>query len=139
MKLSTVFTVTAIVSLLFGLGFVLVPEATLAPYGVTTDQEGINIARLFGAALLGYAVLAWSARKTEESAARRSIVLALFLGFSIGFVVTVVNQLTGVANALGWSTVAIYLLFALSYGYFQFAQPSSAPEVAPGSTDIGSS
>ena len=139
MKLGTVFTVNAIVALLFGLGFVLVPEATLAPYGVTTDQAGIDIARLFGAAVLGYAVLTWSARKSEESAARRAIVLALFLSFSIGLVVTVVNQLSGVANALGWSTVAIYLLFALGYGYFQFAQPSSPPEATPGPTDLAAS
>jgi len=32
--------------------------------------------------------------------------------------------LAGVANALGWSTVAIYLLLALGYGYFLRAGPS---------------
>jgi len=139
MKLSTVFLVNAIVALLFGLGFLLIPEATLAPYGLTLDEVGINIARLYGAALLGYAVLTWSARNSEESAARRAIVLALFLSTGVGFVVSVVNQLSGLANALGWSTVVLFLLFTLAYGYFQFAQPSSTPEATPGPTDVTAS
>ncbi len=124
MSLRTVFTINAIVAVLFGLAFVLAPAAALSPYGVTTDQAGLNISRLFGAATLGYAVLAWSARNAEDSAARRAIVLALFLGFAIGFFASLAGQLTGVVNALGWSTVAIYLLFALGYGYFQFSAPS---------------
>ncbi|MEE9217379.1 MAG: hypothetical protein V3U32_08090 [Anaerolineales bacterium] len=139
MKLSTVFTATAIVSLLFGLGFVLAPAATLAPYGLTTDEAGIQVARFFGAALLGYAAITWFARNTEESSARRALVLGLFLGFGIGFVVSLVNQLSGLQNALGWSTVAIYLLFALGYGYFQFAKPTRPAEVSPGPTDTASS
>ena len=138
MKLGTVLTVNAIIALLFGLGFVLAPAATLAPYGLTTDDSGILVARLFGAAVLGYAVLTWSARNSEESAARRAIVLALFLSFGIGLVVSLVGQLSGLVNALGWSTVAIYLVFTLGYGYFQFAKPSSPPEVSPGPTDIAS-
>lgn len=120
MKLSALFTINAIVALLFGLGFVLAPAATLAPYGVTTNEAGILVARLLGAAFLGFSMIAWFARNTEESAARRAIVLGLFLGFAAGFAVSLFGQFTGVVNALGWSTVGIYLLLALGYGYFQF-------------------
>jgi len=45
-----------------------------------------------------------------------------------GFVVALINQLSGLVNALGWSTVALYLLFALGYGYFQFKKPDTATE-----------
>jgi hypothetical protein len=31
----------------------------------------------------------------------------------------------GVANALDWSTVVIYALFALGFAYFQFAPKTS--------------
>ena len=117
MKLSTVFTVNAVVALLFGLGFVIAPAATLAPYGVTIDEAGVQVARFFGAALLGYAAITWFARNTEKSSARRALVLGLFLGFGIGFVVSLVNQLSGLQNALGWSTVVLFLLFTLAYGY----------------------
>lgn len=126
MKLSTLFTVHAIVALLFGLGFVFAPAAILAPYGITTNEAGIVIARLLGAAFLGFSVIAWSARNTEESGARRAIVLGFFLGFAVSSAASLFGQLSGVGNALGWSTVGIYLLLALGYGYFHFIKPSAS-------------
>lgn len=126
MKLSAVFTANSIVALLVGLGFTLVPATALTLYGISLSEPGLLVARLYGASVLGYAVLTWSARNTEESEARGAIVLALFVGFVIGFIVSLVGQLSGVVNALGWSTVVIYLAFALAYGYFQFMKPSAA-------------
>ena len=66
---------------------------------------------------------------TVVQQARRAIVLALFIGNAVGFVVTLIGQLNNVNGALGWSTVAISLLLALGFGYFQFTKP--APEEAP--------
>jgi hypothetical protein len=37
--------------------------------------------------------------------------------------VAVLGQVSGVVNALGWLTVAVYLFYALGYGYFQFVKP----------------
>lgn len=125
MKLTTLFTVYAVVSAIFGLAFVFVPEASLAVYGITLSPGGIPTVRLFGAALLEFALLSWFARKSGDSEARRSIILALFVGEAFGFVVALFGQLSGVVNALGWSTVAVYLLFALGFGYFQFMRPST--------------
>jgi hypothetical protein len=45
------------------------------------------------------------------------------VGFAVGLVATVLGQLSGAVNALGWSTVVIYALFTLGYGYFQFMKP----------------
>lgn len=91
-------------------------------YGDTLSPGGVTIGRLFGAALLGYAVLAWSVRNTGASDVRQAIILALFVGNTIGLIAVVMGQLSGAVNALGWSTVIIYLLLALGYGYFQFVQ-----------------
>jgi len=41
-------------------------------------------------------------------------------------VMAFIGQLAGIANALGWSTVAIYLLLALGFAYFQFMKPGTA-------------
>jgi hypothetical protein len=38
-----------------------------------------------------------------------------------------IAQLSGVFNSLGWLSVAIYLVLALSYAYVNF-QPAPAPE-----------
>ena len=126
MKLSTVFTLNAIVAALFGLGFVLIPGTLTSLYGVTLNAGGIYVARLFGAAVLGFAALSWFARNTQESAARQAVVLGLFVQWAVGFVCALVGQLAGAVNALGWSTVVLYLLFALGYAYFQFMKPSAS-------------
>ncbi len=114
--------INAIFALLFGLGFLLAPESLLSAYGATTDAELVQMARFFGSAMLGYAVPTWFARKTEESEARRAIILSLILSFAVGFVVALQGQLSGVVSTLGWFTVALYLFFVLGYGYFQFVK-----------------
>ena len=126
MKLSTLFTINAIVAILFGLTFVLIPETAMSFYGITLSPGGVIVARLFGASLVGYAVLTWSARNAGESESRQAIVLTMVVSETIGFIVALLGQFSGAVNALGWSTVAIYLLLALGFGYFQFMKPSAS-------------
>lgn len=120
MKLSVLMVINAIVALLFGLAFVFAAGALLSLYGVSLNPGGLLVARLFGAALLGFAVLTWCARNVEESEARKAIIPSLFISETIGFIVALIGQLSGAVNALGWSTVIIYLFLALGFAYFQF-------------------
>ena len=126
MKLSTWLTIAAVVAVVFGLAFVLVTGPLLSFYGVTLDKAGTLVAQLFGAALIGFAVLNWFARGVTDREARQAILLANLASDTVGFVMALIGQLAGVANALGWSTVAIYLLLALGFAYFQFMKPSTA-------------
>ena len=125
MKLSALMTVNAVIAGLFGIAFVVVPARILAIYGITVDAQFDLVGQLFGAALLGYALLTWTARNAAPSDARAAIVLALFGSNAIGFVIALIAQLRNVVNQVGWSTVAIYLLLALGFGYFQFKEPAS--------------
>jgi hypothetical protein len=122
MKLGNLLTAGAVVTLVFGLSLVLVPGGLLSFYGITVNDAGILIARLFGAAFLGFTVLNWSARKAADSEILRGIVLANLIMDAVGFIVTLLGQLAGLANALGWSSVALYLLFGLGFAYFQFVK-----------------
>jgi putative Ca2+/H+ antiporter (TMEM165/GDT1 family) len=65
-------------------------------------------------------VLNWSARNAVDDEVLRGIVLANLIMDVVGFIVTLLGQLARVANALGWSSVALYLLFGLGFAYFQF-------------------
>jgi hypothetical protein len=120
MNVRNLFMVNAVVALVFGLAFVLAPAATMDLYGVQLTDAGMMIGQLFGAALLSFAVLTWSAKDIASSEARMIILLALFVGDVVGFVASLLGQLDGLANALGWSTVAIYLILALAFGYYRF-------------------
>jgi hypothetical protein len=125
MKLSTLMTINAVVAAVFGIAFVLVPAQVMSLYGVEESAALNYVGQLFGAALISFAVLTWSARNAAQSDARKAIVLALFVGEAVGFLLALIGQLTNVVSALGWSTVAIYLLLALGFGYFQFTRPAA--------------
>jgi MFS family permease len=127
MKLSTLMIVNAIVAAVFGLGFVFAPGQVTSLYSPEVGVTLRYVAQLFGAALLGFAVLTWVARNAPDSEARRAILLALFVGDGVGFLLALVGQLGGVVNALGWSTVLIYLLLALGFGYFGFVAKPELP------------
>jgi hypothetical protein len=120
MKLGNLLMAGAVVTLIFGLALVLVPGTLLSLYSIEVNDAGILLAQLFGAAFLGYTVLNWSARNAVDDEVLRGIVLANLIMDVVGFVVTLLGQLAGVANALGWSSVALYLLFGLGFAYFQF-------------------
>ena len=83
------------------------------------------MAQLLGAALLGFAVILWLCKDAEDSSVRQAILLGLFVAEAVGFVVALIIQLGGSINALGWSTVIIYLLAALGFGYFRFMKSAA--------------
>ena len=126
MKLGNLFAINAVIAGLFGLAFVFAPAQLLAQYGLAIDAGFGVVAQLFGAALIGYAILTWLCRKAGDSDARRAIVLALFISDGVAFVLALIAQLQGMVNSLGWSTVAIYLLLGIGFAYFHFAKPSES-------------
>ena len=84
----------------------------------TSYGPGANLtAREYGAALIGTLLLTWLARNAEESVARRAIIWNLFAYDAIALVATLIIQLSGGLNLLGWGIVAVYLFFTLGFGY----------------------
>ncbi len=132
MRPRTLLMIAAVIAIVFGVGFVVVPGSLLSVYGVTLDQAGTLIARLFGAALIGLAVLDWFARNVTDPEAQRAVVLANLVTDGLGFVVILIGQLAGVANDLNWSTVVIYLLLALGFGYVLVVKPGVRPTPGAG-------
>jgi hypothetical protein len=126
MKLSTLMTIKAVIVVIFGIGFVLMPTTLMSFYGTTLNSGGTMMAQLLGASFIILGILLWLAKNAPSSEVTlRALVLAIFVGDTIGFVVALLAQLAGTANALGWSTVVIYLLLALGFGYFQFSKSAS--------------
>lgn len=126
MKLSTLLVVAAVIGAVFGIGFVVASGPLLSIYGITLDQAGTLVAQLFGVALISLAVINWFSRNVTDPEARQAVVFGNLAGDVVGFVVILLGQLAGIANAVGWSSVAIYLLLALGFAYVQFLQPRNA-------------
>jgi hypothetical protein len=118
MKISTMFLINTVVAWLFGLALLLIPVAFTGIYGIELDEVGVYLARLLGAALLGFGVLTWRFRFADATKERHDVVLALLFGDAIGTVVALIGQLQGVAGGLGWTTVLVYLLLTLAWVYY---------------------
>ena len=128
MKLKTLLVINAILLGFFGFTPLLAPEASAAPYGITLDPVSKHLNQLLGAVYLGFAVLAWMARKVTAPDAIQAILLAFFISYGISMIVTIIDVLSGLGNALGWSSVALYLLMLLGFGYYLLVKPALPDE-----------
>jgi hypothetical protein len=123
MKLSSFMSIAALAAFLFGLAFLFVPVQTMSMYGVTLDISGQYIGRYLGSAFLGIAVITWFARNADpKGEAMRAIILGAFIMCATGFVASLFDVFYGPGNYLIWSTVALYFLLAVGFGYFQFGK-----------------
>ncbi len=126
MKLKILFIINAIVAIVFGVAFVLIPAKVYSMYAIESGAGLDYMGQLFGAALIAIGLISWQSRNAADSDARRAIILAIFIADGIGFVIALIGQLNDVVGSLGWLTVAIYFLLSLGFGYFQFSKPSSS-------------
>lgn len=109
---------------LFGLAFLVAPEATLQIYNVTGLNPGTtSIARLFGVELLATAAALVAVKPISDQLSRRRIAVAFAITTAIGTIVTVHAAATGAGNALMWSSVAIYGVFTVLWVMFAARQP----------------
>jgi hypothetical protein len=118
MKLKTLMIIKAIVCLCLGVPILLAPIFTYSLFGASLNSGGVFAAREYGASLIGNMLVTWFARKATESEALRAIILGLCVYDAIGFVITLIAQFTGALGPLGWGAAAIYLFFAVGFGYF---------------------
>jgi ABC-type spermidine/putrescine transport system permease subunit II len=125
------FIVNAIVSVLFGLGFLFFPERVLALFGTTEKYAStLLMGRFFGTAMLALSLVLWFAKDITEESVQKGIGIALLVGAVAGLIVTLIG--TFAANAVirsnGWIAMVIYLLFGLGYVYLVFLKRESFTE-----------
>ena len=122
MSFKTLMVIKAVVCLGFGPLLLLVPGPLLGLFGTSFGTGAALTAREYGASLMGNLMLTWFARNAQASPTRRAIILDLFVYDLIALIATLVIQLTGGLNWLGWGIVIIYLFFSVGFGYFLFTR-----------------
>ena len=108
------FTVIAVISLLYGLAFLAIPELLGPLYGAAPDDPNayLNI-RFFGAALLSLSLIYWCARDFTDRAAMRAVLAASLVSNGLGAGINLWAVTHGLLNALAWSSAAVQLLLVL--------------------------
>jgi hypothetical protein len=121
MKRNTFILIAAIIAGLFGLGFLLIPDAVMDLYGTPLDTIARFLCRYFGSALLGVAVIFWTTRnaKSLDDFIQGGLLGGLILTVT-GLIVAVWDGIVGVANNFIWINTVIYGLLAIGFGYYYF-------------------
>jgi hypothetical protein len=121
-KLKVLFIANTVVSVPFGIGSVLAPHLFLSLFGATLGPAGAVMMQYGGAWLIGLGLLTWFTRNAAESKAGwgiagRTIAWALLVAYLVALVVSVLGQLAGALNVLGWMPVLIQAFFVAGLGY----------------------
>jgi hypothetical protein len=124
MQFKTLMVIKAFVCLCFAPLLLFFPQELLNLIGTSFSSGAALTSREYGATLVGNLLLAWFARNAGQSSARRAIILDLFVYDAVALVATVILQLSGGLNILGWGVVIVYLFFTLGFGY-QLGQESA--------------
>ena len=122
MKFKTLMIIKAVVCLGFGPLLVFFPSQLLHLLGTSFGSGAALTAREYGATLFGNLFLTWLARNAKDSVARRAIIWHLFIYDAIALFATLTIQLSGMLNLFGWGIIAVYLFFAIGFGYFLLPQ-----------------
>ena len=77
-------TITAILAVLYGLGFVLVPGSMVALYGGPPEPHVTLNIQFFGSALLALAVIAWFAKDFRDRDAARGVLIGIVVTDVVG-------------------------------------------------------
>jgi hypothetical protein len=121
--MKTILLIGAVIGLIFGLGFILIPSTALSLYGIDLSQNivGQFLCRYLGSALLGVSVTWFMFRgaKSQGEMTRGVVVGALVLAVT-GLIVAIWDGIAGVASAVVWINTVIYAFLTIGFGYFYF-------------------
>jgi hypothetical protein len=120
MKFKPILGLTAFFGLVLGLAYLLIPKQMLTWFGSEAGDLAIYMTRLFGAAFIGFGVIAMTARNIQEAAAKKAITLGFFTALFIGTVLLLWGQFTGIFNMFGWLATVVCGFLALCHALLIF-------------------
>lgn len=120
MKLSTYLTISAVISILFGLMFLLIPEQSVSGFGMSITPGVIAFARAMGSMLLGLGVINWLARKESMSPSLRGILWGNLIIQGIQAILNLFDISSGVVGSSAWGGEVIHIVLAAGFAYYLF-------------------
>ena len=126
MPFKSLLVVTGLLALVFGLGFFFAPVEVLNLYGSSTGPVGYLMSRFFGAELIQVGIAYILIRGVQEPTVIRGIAIATTFGALAGLRVALYAVRNELVNQVGWSSVAIYALLVLAFGWHALRRPQPA-------------
>jgi hypothetical protein len=113
--LRTTFLIHAIIGILFGLAYLLVPEMV---GGIMQWDMSDPAYRTLGAAVLSIGFMSWLGYRASLWGEVKITVQFEIVWTVLGAAVTAWMLLTGAIPMAGWLNFAVFVVFAILFGYF---------------------
>lgn len=123
MSYRIMFVVTAVVTILLGLAFLIVPSIVIEQFGVDDYASTRMVAQFFGTALIALGVVLWFAKDAADDASQRGMGIGVLIGAAAGLIVTIMAAVGGTLRAFSWIAILLYLLVGLGFAYLAFLKP----------------
>jgi len=120
-NLKRFFLVIAVISILNGIGLLLVPSAVIGTYGIAPGPGAELGFRLLGLTLIEFGLINWFVRHSHDWTALRGLLIGGTVGYILGFVVSVWATLSHLMSPAGWVLVVTYGVLLLGYLYSLWA------------------
>ena len=126
MNYKILFVLSAIVAVVSGLGFLVVPERALPLVGTTEQYAStLFVARFFGFALFGMGLVLWFAKDVADEKVQRNLGIANLIISVVGLGLSLYATLAknAVLRTNVWAPILLFLLGGLAYGFLLFIKP----------------
>jgi len=129
--LKSLFLVHAVVGLLFGLGYLVIPTIMSEWFKMPANDEPYM--RLIGAAILGFTATSTVAYQAHSWDQVKIVVQGEFVWAGLAAVLSLWFVLDGDWPVAGWIMVGLMALFFLAFGYFYYREERTltVPKPAP--------
>jgi hypothetical protein len=128
---SLIMKVAAVFAAIAGIAALFAPNEVMALYNAPPmNGPGVYNTMLYGASVIGFAVMNWTASQGTAQEARH-VIQGAFVAYALALAVVLYQQTTQPTPGAAWINVLIFAVFTALYGYLQFgpqraATPASA-------------
>jgi hypothetical protein len=122
------FYAVGVVDLLYGLGFLVIPETVASAYGtINVNATAVAIARYWGGTLLPLGYLSWMAATSGGSPLKLHLTRATALVGILGVIATLLAMSGGVVSTVGGIlNLVLTGVFTIGFGYYGWAKTAAA-------------
>lgn len=118
--LKVLFLIHALVGLLFGLGFLVIPATLVGWFNMPLTEE--PYLRLIGAAILGYSATSLVAYQAHYWSEVKIAVQGEFVWTGLAATLSLWFVLDSIWPAAGWLIFSLMALFFIAFGYFYWRE-----------------
>ena len=121
MNSKLVLTATAVLIGIFGLGWLIMPDAMGAYWKIDPGENLNYMGRRYGAFLLGLIVALWLARNAPHSQARRALMIGALFTLALTTALSLYGAVWLALNA--WPAVVVEFVLVMGFVWVLFINP----------------